>query len=768
MINIKFRESLESLKTNRINKYLAVAIASLILVLAVSLLQQFTIKDRDAIKIAIAAPLSGDRALSGEEMVNSVQLYFDRINQQGGVNGHQLKLLVFDDWNNPITALKLTEKIADSPAIAVLGHLTSSTSIGAASIYKDLKIPAITGTASSEILTKDNPYYFRTTFTNAKQGQLTALYAKDILDYQTASVIYGDDSFGSSLYEFFRATFTKDNRQINSWSFSPEGEDNLLNTVDRIVDELIATPDPGIVFMAMDSVWAKHFLVNLHQKGAKLPIIGNDTFARKIFPISFESEINRGNSIDDFISGIKVPVPIILDSGGAEAQAFASDYQELYGKSPTYVATGFYNAAKVLVQAIETAQIDNYLTQRQKNRDRLRDALEEINEPEKAVNGLNGSLYFDRNHNTFPYIRFGQYVGSQLISAPLQLNPVNNLKLVDLDRELAQGNIVALKTPEATQYFWKQDVVYTGIDINKLGSINQANSSFAVDFYLWMRYLNDSKIVTAIDFPEAIANNSNPNLPPFDPDLPQRDTIIDGINYRLYHINAEFKENYDFRDYPFDRQKLNIYFQNVQTSSDRLIYVVDTFGLQTVAENKDKPYNSLELWKYKDLQYARESFETNSTRGNPLLFATDTQIDYPGLSTTIVLQRRFNIFLVKTLLPLGLLALVLYTTLYFSQDLAKERLTVAISALLSSAVLLTSINAQLADAGYTVAIEYGFYIFFGLCLFCILVGLGVEKIRELGKKEIYIKYLNYFARVFYVLVVLSTIITYGVMFGDRL
>ena len=87
----------------------------------------------------------------------------------------------------------------------------------------------------------------------------------------------------------------------------------------------------------------------------------------------------------------------------------------------------------------------------------------------------------------------------------MQLNPVSNLELIDLDREIAQGNIVSLTTPESTQFFGKQDVVYTGIDINKLSSINQINSSFSVDFYLWMRYLNDSKIVTAIEFPEAIA-----------------------------------------------------------------------------------------------------------------------------------------------------------------------------------------------------------------------------------------------------------------------
>ncbi len=76
-------------------------------------------------------------------------------------------------------------------------------------------------------------------------------------------------------------------------------------------------------------------------------------------------------------------------------------------------------------------------------------------------------------------------------------------------------------------------------------------------------------------------------------------------------------------------------------------------------------------------------------------------------------------------------------------------------------------RSQHSDTGYTVAIEYGFYIFFSLCLFCILIGLLVERLR-LADKKIARKYLNYFARFFYIIVVSGTITTYWVAFGNRL
>jgi branched-chain amino acid transport system substrate-binding protein len=157
-----------------------------------------------------------------------------------------------------------------------------------------------------------------------------------------------------------------------------------------------------------------------------------------------------------------------------------------------------------------------------------------------------------------------------------------------------------------------------------------------------MRYVGNVD-PTNIQFPNGIANSLNQNLPLLDPKKPIRSDVIDGLNYRLYQVQGDFKGSYDFKDYPFDQQKLKIYFQNTRIPSDRLIYVIDTFGLRLPGLNKDnqqKPYQSLQLWKFEDLQYAQETFSSTSTKGNPLLFSSNTRIDYPGLSSTITLQRR--------------------------------------------------------------------------------------------------------------------------------
>jgi hypothetical protein len=114
-----------------------------------------------------------------------------------------------------------------------------------------------------------------------------------------------------------------------------------------------------------------------------------------------------------------------------------------------------------------------------------------------------------------------------------------------------------------------------------------------------------------------------------------------------------------------------------------------------------------------------------------LLVPSNNETQFSGFNVVIGIKRKTLIFLFKTLLPLLLLVLVVYVTLFFPASLTKERLTIAISAMLASAVLLTAINSQLTDVGYTTAIEYGFYAFFALCLFCVFAGLIIYPLAAL-------------------------------------
>jgi branched-chain amino acid transport system substrate-binding protein len=112
--------------------------------------------------------------------------------------------------------------------------------------------------------------------------------------------------------------------------------------------------------------------------------------------------------------------------------------------------------------------------------------------------------------------------------------------------------------------------------------------------------------------------------------------------------------------------------------------------------------------------------------------------------------------MIKTLMPLFLLVAVVFATLFFPNSLSKERTTIPVTGILTSAVLMIAINSQLPPIGYTVSIEYVFYVFFGLCLMSMIAGFLQERLRIAGNVRA-AAWTDETVRVLYVIVVFATL-----------
>ena len=353
--------------------------------------------------------------------------------------------------------------------------------------------------------------------------------------------------------------------------------------------------------------------------------------------------------------------------------------------------------------------------------------MAKIDHPQVAVAGLTGSLYFDANRNMPRPFRVGFFRRGRFITAPLQLVLVENPGAIDLEEEARKGHVVSF----GNRHYWLQRVVYTGIDINRVNRIDVKQGTFNIDFYLWMRYGGEDDAPTQIEFPALLEKGG------FDPKRTLKTGWEDDLNYRLYRIVGDFKASYDLHDYPFDVQQLRVRFQNAEQRRELVTYVIDAFGLRLTGEKstvvEDGAYSGLQLWRFLQLRYFVDSFSSGSTLGRPSLLAPGAKTEFAGFNAAVVLQRDFVIFIVKTLMPLFLLVMVVFATLFFPETLFRERITLPITAILTSAVLLIAVNNQLGDIGYTTAIEAVFYVFFGLCLMAMVSGYGHEQLRQRGK-----------------------------------
>ena len=126
---------------------------------------------------------------------------------------------------------------------------------------------------------------------------------------------------------------------------------------------------------------------------------------------------------------------------------------------------------------------------------------------------------------------------------------------------------------------------------------------------------------------------------------------------------------------------------------------------------------------------------TNSSLGDPRREGVESYRELSGFVATFDVKRRALATVAKTLMPLLLMTLIIYATLHFPPVLIKEKVTVAITGALSGAVLLTAINSQLGSVGYTIAIEYAFFVFFGLTTFIIVTALAAQHFRHIKRER---------------------------------
>jgi hypothetical protein len=290
-------------------------------------------------------------------------------------------------------------------------------------------------------------------------------------------------------------------------------------------------------------------------------------------------------------------------------------------------------------------------------------------------------------------------------------------------------------------------VVYAGIHLNEIARVDLPGSSFTADFYFWLRSGARAGEVDAgeIQFPDMRRGDFDPALPAVRRDLP------DGSVYRLWHVRGEFRNEFDLRRFPFDRQTLALRLFNTRAASDRIVYALDRraaaaaapppaasvlqtadAGLPSVGPGA---FRGLTQWDAVRAGGRRDALVTPSALGDPLLLGAERVRELSGFRFEVGLRRRTGATLVKSLLPLGLMALMMFASLWFPPALVRDKVAVAITGALSGAVLLASINNQLGNVAYTMAVEYAFYVFFALALLCILSVSLAEQLRVAGRSR---------------------------------
>jgi len=329
-----------------------------------------------AMKIGLITPLSGDVKTFGESVKNAFEIAVEEANAKGGVGGMKIGTVIVDDRNDPTEASNAANLLINQYRVkAIVGSVTSKTTIPVSDFAQSSRIPTITGTATNPKVTvadgKRKDYMFRSCYTDSFQGTVMAKFAREALQAATAAVLYdASNDYSKGIAEVFRDAFTRLEGKVTAYeSYGKDDVDfsALLTKVKASNPDVLFLPD----YYNKVGLIAKQ----AREKGLKATLIGPDGWD------SPELVKVGGDAIEGgYFSNHYSP-----EDTRPEVVNWVRKYREKFGQTPDAMGTLTYDATNMLLEAIRRANSDDP--------GKIRDALASL----KGFEGVTGKFTMDEN-----------------------------------------------------------------------------------------------------------------------------------------------------------------------------------------------------------------------------------------------------------------------------------------------------------------------------------------------------------------------------------
>lgn len=162
------------------------------------------------IKIGFIAGTSGKVADLGISGRDAVQMLVEEYNENGGVNGRRIELVIKDDQQDPHIARSSVHQLIDEGVAAIIGPMTSDMAVAIIPTLDRLQIPAVSPTVSSQHLSGRDDFFFRVTSTTQVYATQSAAYHIKATDIRKIALVFDEDnrSFSENWLNTFKEYFT--------------------------------------------------------------------------------------------------------------------------------------------------------------------------------------------------------------------------------------------------------------------------------------------------------------------------------------------------------------------------------------------------------------------------------------------------------------------------------------------------------------------------------------------------------------------------------
>lgn len=296
----------------------------------------------DTIKIGSVHPLTGSMAYEGQAMVNAQRIAIDKINEEGGINGRMLELVVRDSLGTSIGAANAALKLTNSGVVALTGTYTSSSAQVVSRTAEKTRIPlVITVAASDNLLSNGYRYTFRV-------QPSVSVFSRNFLEYlsyfktddmKTVAFIYENSNYGTGIAEYIEDHIDETGLRIVGMLAYPATTSTLSAEVTRL-----AALDPDLLVPIGYYSDQNLFMKEVLERGISFKkIVGcaNGAFSDAKFLRTY------GTQVDGIFD-----INYRYNPNSEETQYMLDTYQEVYGEDIPVHAIYGYESIVVIADAL--------------------------------------------------------------------------------------------------------------------------------------------------------------------------------------------------------------------------------------------------------------------------------------------------------------------------------------------------------------------------------------------------------------------------------
>lgn len=308
---------------------------------------------KEVYKIGAIYSKTGPGSPLGEPEWNATELLEKQINDEGGINGVPIDIILADDESTPEKATEeMNRMINDEKVLAVLGSTTSGASLAMKGIAMDSEVPMISAGAAVGIVApaEESKWVFKTPHSDAHAVERIYMYLNDE-GLTDVAILADSNAFGASGVEQLEALKGDYGIKIVANESYNTDDADMKTQLTKIKSSgaeavIVWGTNPGPAIAAK----------NMKELGMDIPYIGSHGIANQSF-IELAGDAAEGVVIPT--GKLLFPTQIPNDDPQHKViSSFYDSYKEEFSGEPTNFGSYGYDNVMLVVEALKSGATD--------------------------------------------------------------------------------------------------------------------------------------------------------------------------------------------------------------------------------------------------------------------------------------------------------------------------------------------------------------------------------------------------------------------------